>query len=733
MNIFFNSFYRIVLTVVISFAPMHAVHAMSTVSMSGNTAIQKMIGDYAGDQLGAAVSLAGDINCDGYDDMYLTAPLYDRSSTDPDAGAIYIFYGNENFAQEDVSIANADARLIGQNASHLAGLSVQASGDIDGDTCDDLLIGAPQANSYKGKVYIFYGSSTALSGDIFLGNANAIWVGSSAGDLFSQISTGDINGDNYDDIVVGAPGSNAMTGAVYILYGDPTRFSGTSPVSAVTPHFEGAALNDIAGGQVAVGDLNGDDLDDLLISAPQATKGAKADVGIVYLVYGQKKNFTGATPLSSSTAVAAKFTGEEKNHLLGYFSLNFIGDVNGDGFNDAAVGAHGYDAGGTTERGAVYILHGQNTLLSGTQSIRTAATTVLEGENAGDGVSQIVGVGDVNADGYDDMVVGAPGTNAFTGSAYLYYGSTATIVSGYAIDRADAEFTGEQVGSYFGSRIAAGGDVNGDGHADLLMGAYEYDDTGTASNEGAAYFMPSQKPQLSFVEGATSTHVCGTPYTDSGVVALDQYTQTPLAVTTAGTVSGMQPEVAVLTYTTAKNIFGLASTTQRTVTVQDSPVCNPAIATQEKGHVNTKATIVSSGSFTSTTAPVRVEIKGKYLSVYRGETLLDKKKVSKKKLKKKRYRLSVVKMYKKKPYTTVVLLHTKKKKAVLTVYRLSKKNLLKKRARKTFVIHTVKPVKVRIKQKKKRIVTKVGKKGSVVKKVWKLTKKGKLKLVVPAV
>ena len=332
----------------------------------------------------------------------------------------------------------------GENAGDYCGRALSLAGDVNGDGYDDVIVGADGYNSRAGKVYLFLGSSSGLS------DAPVSWnvQGENANDYYGySVSTaGDVNGDGYDDVVVGAQGyiSGANTGKVYLYFGNA---SGLSSVPSWTK--VGENVDNYYGGSVSTaGDVNGDGYDDVIIGAFRHN----SRTGKAYFYLGSASGL-------SDTASWTK-TGENNNDYYGN-RVSTAGDVNGDGYDDVIVGAFGYNSGASN--GKAYLYFGSTSGLSST------ASWTKDGESNID-YYYISTAGDVNGDGYDDVIVGASGYNsgASNGKAYLYFGSTSGLSS-----IASWTEIGEDTNNYFGNSVSLG-DVNGDGYSDIIVGALGY-------------------------------------------------------------------------------------------------------------------------------------------------------------------------------------------------------------------------------------------------------------------
>ena len=423
----------------------------------------RYLGEDDDDLSGNAVSWAGDNDGDGLDDVLIGA-FHDNSAFNM-GGAAYLVVST---SAGDHDLANAEAKFTGEIESGFAGHAVSTAGDTDGDGFDDLLIGAYWASigaAMTGAAYLVQGPST---GTLDLASADARFIGDPY-TLFgySLDLAGDTNADGYDDVLIGTQGNQAY------LFAGP--FSGDVFTGDALAAFAGEETSDAAGREVAfAGDMNADGHADLAIGADSESSAADF-AGAVYVVHG---------PVSGSFSLAnadAKLTGEGEWDQAGS-ALSGGFDLDADGFDDLVVGAYGNDEGGDNA-GAAYLLLGP---VSGVMSLASADAKLL-GETIDEGIgSDVTMAGDMDGDGLGDFLVASCSSDVGgldAGASYLFYGA----VNGTtAISTANAIFLGEAPGDFAG-RTSYAGDVNGDGFDDILIGASYEDSAG--DNAGATYLL----------------------------------------------------------------------------------------------------------------------------------------------------------------------------------------------------------------------------------------------------
>ncbi len=347
--------------------------------------------------------------------------------------------------------------------------------DVNGDGIDDIIAGAPhndQSGVDSGMAYLFLGKTNWSNVNLSTKTADAQYNVASDNINFGWFtaSAGDINGDGYADMLASAPRSNiggSNRGLVAIIYGSATPTSRTFQLTDTDADILiGGADNVFLGfGVYPAGDVNGDGFADFLISGAQPA--ALPPYSQFWLVLGRAARYGAFTPITDVAQASFIVTGSPAIGSQMYKSC----DVNGDELDDIVLAAP-TAAGGGTMRGQVYYVAGSTSLAS--LDLRTqpaSATFTGAQDNNALGLGLLCSCADINADGYDDMLMGAPPAGGTKGIAYLVLGSASPASIDFSTGSAQATFTGDAAPSELGYAISVPGDVNRDGFNDMLIGA----------------------------------------------------------------------------------------------------------------------------------------------------------------------------------------------------------------------------------------------------------------------
>ena len=448
---------------------------------AGGTTI---LGADADDISGSTVSNAGDVNGDGFDDMIIGACYGDGPGNGrPTSGESYLIFGGPTLPNT-IDLGNlgaAGVTIYGAETNDYSGFAVSGAGDVNGDGFDDLIVGSPHAaglangKPYSGETYLIYGKAS-LPATIDLGTLGSNGVtlyGEEDVDFsgFRVSRAGDLNGDGFDDVILESNGGDAANnqklnaGDNYVLFGAaslPSTIALSSlGTKGITIH--GADSEDRSGNSVSsAGDVNGDGFDDLLIgsNAADGPGNTKGYAGEVYVLFGGSTLPT-TVDLGSPGSVGVTIFGADINDQLGR-SVKGAGDLNGDGFDDLVLGAHEADAAGNAKNGAgeTYVIFGSASLPA-VINLATAGSAglIIYGADAGDQSGIAVsGGGDVNGDGYDDLIIGAQSADA-ANNAKANAGESYVIFGGPALPATiDLANLGSNGMTIYG---ADGGDTSG--------------------------------------------------------------------------------------------------------------------------------------------------------------------------------------------------------------------------------------------------------------------------------
>ncbi len=375
-------------------------------------------------RFGRVVNSAGDFNGDGYPDFVIAAPS---------AAALYVFYGPTNGFPSPFDASN----LNGTNGfiiTGVGGYDFSSAGDINGDGYDDLIIG--QASN---QVYLIYGTSNSIvSLDVTnLNGTNGFQiVNPTTGDQFgiSARGAGDFNNDGYDDMIVGdniaSPNGKNRAGQAFVIFGKATPFPLTFDVNTLSGingfRIDGIAPNDELGLSTnSAGDFNNDGISDIILGASGVNTGPGI-TGASYLIFGSTSNYPASfdlTTLNGNNGFVVN--GVAIGDQFGT-PVEGGGDYNGDGIDDLVIGAQFADPNGINS-GACYVVYGHTgpfTPMLQASGLNGTNGFRVDGISASSAIGRPSGNGgDINGDGFDDLIVGA--INFSSGKVFVVYGSPA--------------------------------------------------------------------------------------------------------------------------------------------------------------------------------------------------------------------------------------------------------------------------------------------------------------------
>jgi hypothetical protein len=349
--------------------------------------------------------------------------------------------------------ASPAVTLLWQDADDVFAATAVSAGDINGDGYGDIVVGVPGSSTVVGRAYIFFGGATGPAA-----SPGVTLMGSDVGAGFGQsvASAGDVNGDGYGDIIIGASQTDTVGAQAYVYLGSA---AGLCPQATVIP---APSVNRIGGEVAGAGDVNLDDYGDLLVDGAGYLGGIRGP--------STSPDFVLTVPYPFLVASA--------------------GDVNGDGFSDVVL-ADPQITEGPPGQASVY--------LGSLPGINTSPVNLIGPDGAyGEFGYSVSTAGDVNGDGFSDLVVGAPNVARGIGRAYIYLGA----VSGLSMSPAVTLVAPS--GRNFGASVVGAGDVNGDGYADVVVSDQQKLSM-PGGTEGHAYLFLGGATGLSVTPAVTLT------------------------------------------------------------------------------------------------------------------------------------------------------------------------------------------------------------------------------------
>ncbi|MSR14691.1 MAG: hypothetical protein EXR86_09045 [Gammaproteobacteria bacterium] len=471
--------------------------ALELVALAGTNGF-RISGEAADDRSGYSVSSAGDVNGDGFEDLLIG--LYFAEPIGPDSGSSYVVFGAASGFPADLNLSALNGtngfQLNGEAVGGYWGLSVSGAGDVNGDGFDDLLIGVGGGGIFDGladpgEIYVVFGAASGFESSFdpaTLEGSNGFHLLREApyeGAAISVSNAGDLNGDGFDDLLIleayGANLFDASSGASYVVFGAAASFASTLDLAALdgTDGFQlsGAVTDGRIGDAVSsAGDVNGDGFDDLVIGAARAAPNG-ASSGASYVVFGAASGFSANLDLATLNGT----NGFQVNVVVPFdrsgYSVCGAGDVNGDGFDDLLISVERSDRpDGLGAYSVSYVVFGAAmgfsanldlANLNGTKGFR------VRGETMGYSPASVVsGAGDVNGDGFDDLLIGdsypVPNGSLY-GASFVVFGGDFRGEVTFLGDANDNTFTGGGSAEIIVGGL--GGDtLNGGDGADVLNG-----------------------------------------------------------------------------------------------------------------------------------------------------------------------------------------------------------------------------------------------------------------------
>ena len=415
----------------------------------------ELVGTDNSEAVGAVIASGRDVDGDGIDDILIASP------NKTGGGEAWLVRGSASIEGRSTSSDYADVTFNGNTSSDALG-TFASLGDVNGDGLADVILGDPyyDVSSNEGQIAVFMGPLTGTAAPSYSWSSVTV-TGSDPSDEVGAHAAGDLDGDGYDDLVVGVLGADSPDGlrenvGMAAVFQGP--LSGAVAATDADRFLFGEHREDEAGGGlVIVPDLDGDGLDDLVVMAEHADWTDYSD-GALYIV---SDALTGDDSSLMHADVILRGGG------MGFAADLAGADLNADGYGDLVVGVSSDDD-FADRAGSIHAFLGP--LGSGRRLDWSDADETWYGEARDDYAGTGVAAGDVDGDGYDDLVVGGPGHDQGGSSAgAVWMVRSPSGLTGYDLQYADFEQEGD-AGDALGSAVATG-DVDGDGFDDIIMGA----------------------------------------------------------------------------------------------------------------------------------------------------------------------------------------------------------------------------------------------------------------------
>lgn len=454
-------------------------------------------GENDGDWLGAYLAHIGDVNDDGINDILVSAP-------GAEGGKAYVIYGNSQGYSSpfDLSSLNGNNGFVINNTGSFNRTS--KAGDINGDKIDDIIIGGVFAS------HVIFGRDTAFTSELDtadLNGSNGFVINGYVQEFedgYRKSSGGDLNGDGLNDVVIATNGDSSDKGIVYVLFGSDQPYSASVDISLVSGSngfiINGQNDNDRLGRYLSiVGDINNDGIDDLSVSkATQNDEFGNDIFSDSYVIFGSGQPFMSNFDLSTlNGSNGFKIPSIDSLWLTSGdgANVNAAGDINHDGIDDLVIGYGGVNNGA----GQAYVIYGKSEAFNASFDLSslngTNGFSINSLKNYGFVGARINTIGDVNADGVDDIMLlalqfGESGENYIT--SYVIYGSEQLFPSNFDLSSINGA-NGFAIKSFSNqafkgiSSISSPGDFNNDGIDDMLVGVLAEGENN--SETGAAYII----------------------------------------------------------------------------------------------------------------------------------------------------------------------------------------------------------------------------------------------------